>query len=152
VSAAPEAVTTRFWDEVWTKKDFSNLFELLTEDFVMHVGGADLAHVEQMTAVFTAQWFEPFPDLSVRTVLQVAEGDLVAETLVFSGTHAGTPFHPGVLKSAGQPALPANGAAFEFTQTCISRLRDGRICEMWEDFDRLRLFVQLGVALVVPEP
>jgi predicted ester cyclase len=151
MGVGPGAVTTRFWDEVWTRKDFSRLLEILTEDFVLHVGGQDLAHVEHMAAVFTAQWFDPFPDLAVRPVVQVVEGDLVADSLVFSGTHSGTAYHSRLFESLGVPPIPATGTPIEFTQTSVSRVRDGRICEMWEDFDRVRLFQQLGVALALPE-
>ena len=149
MASGPGEVTTRFWAEVWGDKDMGVLPELLTEGFVLHLSGADFAHVEMMAAAFTAQWFDPFPDLAVRTVRQVVEGDLVAETLVFTGTHTGTPFRPGLFASLGLPAIPAAGAPIEFTQTCVSRIEDGRIAEMWEDFDRVRLFLQLGATLAV---
>jgi predicted ester cyclase len=152
MGVAPGAVTASFWDEVWTRKDFSRLSELLTEDFVLHVGGADLAHVERMAEAFSALWFAPFPDLCVRSVVQVVEGDLVADSLVFTGTHSGTAYRSGLFDSLGLPPIPATGAAIEFTQTCVSRISGGRICEMWEDFDRVRLFLQLGVTLAVREP
>ncbi len=140
----------RFWEEVWNQRDFSHLDELLTEDFVLHVAGADFAHVSMMAVAFRTQWFDPFPDLRVRTVVQVATDGLVAESLVFTGTHTGTAYHPGLFHALGLPAIPASGAEIEFTQTCVSRLSGARIAEMWEDFDRIRLFLQLGATLGVP--
>src|ERR1019366_7193724 len=66
------------------------------------------------------------------------------------GTHSGTDFHPGLFHARGLPAIPASGAAIEFTQTCLTRVEGGTMREMWEDFDRVRLFLQLGVGLEVP--
>jgi hypothetical protein len=33
---------------------------------------------------------------------------------------------------------------------CVSRVEEDGIAEMWEDFDRVRLFLQLVVTLKVP--
>jgi predicted ester cyclase len=66
--------------------------------------------------------------------LERPEGDLVAEHVTFSGTHTGAPFH----------GIEPSGAAFSFTQTTISRVEDGLITDVWEDFDWHGLLRQLG--------
>jgi predicted ester cyclase len=147
-----KAVLRRFWEEVWTRKEVARAGELLDEHFVLHLGGASFEAGPGFGDGLAAQWFDAFPDLAVQVELQVGEGDLVAELLTFSGTHEGSPFHPGLLRARGLPPIPSSGRAVEFTQTSISRLSEGRICEMWEDFDRVRLFLQLGVRLEVGEP
>ena len=150
MSEANEAITSRFWDEVWNKRNLDALDELFDPDFVLHLAGASFSGIEAMRSSFSTQWFEPFPDLSVTTVVACSHDDLVAESLVFTGTHSGTAFHPGLFQARGLAAIPASGAAIEFTQTCLTRVADRRIVEMWEDFDRVRLFLQLGVGLEVP--
>ena len=113
MSEAAEAVSARFWDEVWNKRDLDVLETLFHPDFVLHLAGATFSGLGAMRQSFLTQWFEPFPDLSVRTVVAVSDGDLVAESLVFTGTHTGSAFHPGVFQARGLPAIPASGAAVE---------------------------------------
>jgi predicted ester cyclase len=150
MSEATEAVTARFWSEVWNKRDLDVLEELFHPEFVLHLAGASFSGIAAMRASFETQWFEPFPDLAVKTVVTFSSDDLVADSLVFTGTHSGTAFHPGLFQARGLPAVPAEGAAIEFTQTCLTRVEGCQMVEMFEDFDRVRLFLQLGVGLEVP--
>jgi hypothetical protein len=60
-------------------------------------------------------------------------------------------YHPGLFRAIGLPPIPAAGKPFRFTQTHIIRIQEGLIAEIWEDFDRVRFWMQLGVTLVVPE-
>jgi predicted ester cyclase len=149
MGASPGSVVAEYWDEVWNHKNLDALDRLVAEAFTLHIAGADLAG-PGLREGLTAQWFDPFPDISVRTVLTMAADDLVAEHLVFTGTHTGAPFLPGLFRARGLPAIPASGRPFEFTQTCVSRVDNGLLAEMWEDWDRVRMFLQLGVGLEVP--
>jgi hypothetical protein len=119
---------------------------------MLHVAGADFQGRSALGAAFPSQWFDPFPDLRVTVEQQIAEGDRVAESLTFAGTHSGTDFHPGLFRARGLPPIPARGLPFEFTQISICRFEGDLVAEIWEDFDRIRLFLQLGVDLVVPKP
>ena len=147
---ANKAITRRFSDEIWTGKDLTQLEDLVSENYTVHVGGGSFSGRDAMRAV-AEQWHLPFPDLRVTVLQQVAEGDRVVDYLLFEGHHTGTAFWPGLFRALGLPAIPATGKEFKFTQTCITRIEDGRMVETWEDFDRIRLWLQLGVKLVVPE-
>ncbi len=149
--AESKALTRRFCDEVWNAQDLSRLDELVAEDITLHVGGGSFSGRDAMLAI-ADQWFRPFPDLHCEVLQQVAEGDRVADYLLFTGHHTGDDFHPGLFRARSLPPIPATGAEFAFTQTCITRIEDGRMAEIWEDFDRVRFWMQLGVALAVPEP
>ena len=59
---------------------------------------------------------------------------------------------PGLLCALGLPAIPPSGAASERTETCGTRVVDARVVERWEDVDRIRLLLQLGVELRTPDP
>jgi predicted ester cyclase len=143
------AVTRRFWELIWNRRDLSKLPQLLTEDYTVHIGGGTFGGRDAMRAV-GEQWFEPFPDLRCSVLHQVGDGDFVADHLLFTGTHTGGPYHPGLFRARGLPPIPTSGREFEFTQTCLTRLMNGLMAETWEDFDRVRLWMQLGVELVVP--
>ena len=150
MGTSPEALVAQYWDEVWNHKDLGALDRLVAEDFALHISGADLSGRASLREGLATQWFEPFPDLAVRLVLCVAAGDLVAVHLVFTGTHSGAPFHPGLFRARGLPPIPVSDRPFEFTQTCFTRVADGRLKEAWEDWDRIRMFLQLGASIGVP--
>lgn len=140
----------RFWQEVWNERRLEVAAAYLTDDVVLHVSGIDLRGRDLLGTSLPSQWFDPFPDLHVSVEQQFADTDRVAEVLVFSGTHSGTSFLPGLFQARGLPPIPARGLPFEFTQVSICRFEGDLVAEIWEDFDRIRLFLQLGVELVVP--
>lgn len=139
-----------FWREVWNERRVDAAGTYLTEDIVLHVAGATFQGRAALGAAFPTEWFDPFPDLRVTVDQQIAEGDRIAEALTFTGTHSGTDFLPGLFRSRGLVPIPARGLPFEFTQTSICRFDRDLVAEIWEDFDRVRLFLQLGVEFVVP--
>jgi hypothetical protein len=85
----------KFWDEVWNSKDLRHAEEYFVEDLVLHVAGADFRGRDGIGPMLADQWFGPFPDLHVEIAMQLEEGDFLVESLIFAGTHTGTPFHPG---------------------------------------------------------
>jgi predicted ester cyclase len=139
------------WTQIfWNDRNPEGVIPLMTANPALHVSGATLEGIPTLDMV-ADQWFDPFPNLRAEVVLQVAEGDRVSEHLVFSGTHTGAPYHPGLFRSRGLPPIPTSGKPFEFTQTHIIRIEEGKIAEIWEDFDRVRFWMQLGVTLGVPD-
>lgn len=131
---ANKAVTRAMYEEVWRDHRVERLRKLMTDDVVLHVGGADHAGRERMQHIVENVWVAAFPDLFCEVHVSAAEGDLVADHATFRGTHSGTPFH----------GIEPSGAAFEFTQTTICRIEDGKIAEIWEDFDWRKLWRELG--------
>lgn len=128
-----KAVTRRLWEEAWGDHRAEVGAEVFTPDICLHIRGRTVEGLEAMRATFE-RWMASFPDLSAEVDLQVAEGDLVADRVTFSGSHGGAPFH----------GIEPNGAAFTFTQTTICRIAGGRIAEIWEDVDWAGLMRQLG--------
>jgi predicted ester cyclase len=63
----------------------------------------------------------------------IAEGDTVAATLRFTGTHQG--------EFAG---MPATGRRATVAMTEMTRFRDGKCCEHWGVADMAGLMAQLG--------
>jgi predicted ester cyclase len=141
---------SRRWAETfWNERNPEGVVPLMTENPVLHVGGGSFAGLPTL-AMVADQWFDPFPDLHCETAQQVGEGERVAEILEFTGHHSGTPYHPGLFRSVGLPPIPTSGKPFCFTQTHIIRIEDSKVAEIWEDFDRVRFWMQLGVTLNVP--
>jgi predicted ester cyclase len=82
---------------------------------------------------FHTQFREAFPNTDVVVKDQLAEGDLVATRCSVRGKHTGD--------SLG---FAATGSPVEFTGITITRIKDGKIVEAWNNFDFMKMYRQLG--------
>ena len=82
---------------------------------------------------FHAQFREAFPDIEVVVEDQLAEGDLVTTRCSVRGKHTGD--------SLG---FAATQAPVEFTGIAITRIKDGKIVEAWNNFDFMKMYRQVG--------
>ena len=73
-----------------------------------------------------------FPDLAMSIEEQIAEGDTVVTRIRFSGTHTG-PFGP----------IAPTERAVAFQGIAIDRYVDGKVVEMWHQFDTWSIVQQL---------
>ena len=128
-----KALTRRIWEEAWRDHRVDVGEELFSPDIELHVMGRTVSGLDDMRATLE-RWLAAFSDLSAEVDMQVAEGDLVAERVTFSGTHSGGPFRE----------IEPSGASFTFTQTTICRVANGKVAEIWEDVDFAGLMRQLG--------
>jgi len=78
------------------------------------------------------------PDLRLTVEEQLAEGDAVVTRWSAVGTQLGPLF-----------GIPPTGRRVTATAIHIHHVRDGRIVDQWEQFDRLGALGQLGL---VPQP
>ena len=79
-----------------------------------------------------------FPDLQYTVEDQIAEGDKVVTRYTASGTHRGELM-----------SIVPTGSRVEITGISITRIEDGKIEEIWENYDALGMMRQLGV---IPSP
>jgi steroid delta-isomerase-like uncharacterized protein len=75
-----------------------------------------------------------FPDLIISGLEVVADGDTVATRWTASGTHEGD-----------MPDIPATGKRVSVEGMNFYKLSNGRITEVWTQFDALSMLQQLGV-------
>ena len=97
------------------------------------VGAADELVASSELKQRSARLRRAFPDLDVRTIVLLADDDLVAGHFRARGTHLG--LFPGV---------PPTGASVEMSWTAIFRVEDGRIADAWVTWDQLSLMEQLS--------
>jgi predicted ester cyclase len=76
----------------------------------------------------------PFPDQVWTWDSLVAEDDWVATRFTFKGTFK---------NSMGE--YPPNGKEVIFTGVSVYHIQDGQIIEIWESYDRLGLYQQMGL-------
>jgi predicted ester cyclase len=74
-----------------------------------------------------------FPDAHQKILYLVAEEDRVAAALQFAGTQKGS-----------MGPFPASGRRIEANFLAMFRLKEGRIAEVWVEWDNLSALLQLG--------
>lgn len=134
--AANKALIRRWFAEVWNQGRAEAIPELFAADGIAH-GLSDDVNVPLKGPSgflpFHAQFREAFPNIEVVVEEQIAEGDLVATRCSVRGKHTG--------HSLG---FAATHAPVEFTGMTITRIREGKIVEAWNNFDFMKMYRQLG--------
>ncbi len=133
---ANKAVMRRWFEEVWNKGRADAIPEMFAEDGIAHGLSDDAANPlrgPQGFLPFHAQFRDAFPNIEVVVEDQIAEGDLVATRCSVRGKHTGN--------SLG---IAATNSPVDFTGMTITRIRDGKIVEAWNNFDFMRMYRQLG--------
>lgn len=128
----PKSVLSTLGASVFAKKDFSELDELMREDYIQH--NPLVAQGSKGFREFFETWFKAVPDFKYDLKKVVAEGDLVWAYGTYSGTQTGDWL-----------GIPATGKAYTFDAVDIFRVENGRLAEHWDVLDTYGLFKQLGV-------
>ena len=112
-----KAVQRRIIDEVINRKELDLADELFGEEHELHPETPEITRgPEGMKRAF-AGLHEDFPDIRVEIESMVAEGDMVATRLTFSGTHAPT------------------GERATWPEMVFARFSEGKAVESWEVTD-----------------
>ncbi len=131
-----KALIRRWFEEVWNKGRADAIPELFAADGIAHGLSEDAANPLRRPAGFLpfhAQFRGAFPDIEVSVEDQIAEGDMVATRCSVRGKHTGD--------SLG---FAATQAPVDFTGITITRIKDGKIVEAWNNFDFMKMYRQLG--------
>jgi len=122
---------------MFERGDPSMADEIVAADYYSH-GAPDPSLGLEGLKAFVAMYKNAMPDARVDIEFQVAEGDKVVSRYTWSGTHRGELF-----------GVPATGKWVSWTITATMKVADGKVHEVWTDWDRGALMQQLGV---VPTP
>ena len=131
-----KALVRRWFEEVWNKGRADAIPEMFAEDGIAHGLSDDPSAPLKGPGGFLpfhSQFREAFPDIEVIVEDQIAEGDTVATRCSVRGKHAGD--------SLG---FAATQLPVEFTGVTITRIKDGKIVEAWNNFDFMKMYRQLG--------
>ena len=124
-----KAIQRRFQD-IWNQGDFSIIKEIWDKDFINHnVNAKGFEGIKQFITIYR----NAFPDLEFKIDDQIAEGDKVVMHYTITGTHKGEFL-----------GIPATGKSIKITGIAIHRIVNGRIVEIWANWDALGLMQQLG--------
>jgi steroid delta-isomerase-like uncharacterized protein len=122
--------------EVINSANWDALDTLLVDDFRRHSQATAGPAVESREAFKELQkgFYAIMPDQRVDGELVVAEGDFVAMYATYSGTMTGP---MGEFQPTGRSA--------ESKFLSIFRIEDGKIAELWVEWDNLAMLTQLGL-------
>ncbi len=112
-----KAVQQRIIDEVINKKNLDLADELFSEEHELHPGAPGVTRGPEGMKQAFAGLHEEFPEVRVDIESMVAEGDMVAVRLTFSGTHAPT------------------GQRSTWPEMVFARFSEGKAVESWEVMD-----------------
>jgi steroid delta-isomerase-like uncharacterized protein len=141
-SAEHNRIVASRWIDAFNARDDAAEAAARTADYTAHAPESiELAALDSEGWVgFLGVFVEGFPDLHLEVQDSSADDGMVAQRILFTGTHSG-PFR----------GLPPTGRKVRFSGLEINRMADGRVAEHWFQLDTLTLFEQLGL-LVVPGP
>lgn len=111
-------IAHRFMD-TYAVGDPDGLVACLADDWLLHDADGGTSTAEDVAEITRLQKVG-FPDKNIEYVLELAHGDLVAQYLIFTTTHAGPYFD---LEPTGNPV--------RLEEMIFHRLESGRIAESW---------------------
>jgi steroid delta-isomerase-like uncharacterized protein len=129
---ANKELVRRFWAAMWTDDPAAALRPLVTPDLAFRGTLGMRARGPEGVAEYVAAVTRAFPDYHAAVVEAIAEGDLVAARMHFTGTHEG--------EALGRPPT---GRKVAYAGTAWARVRDGVIDEMWVVGDTVGLLEQI---------
>jgi steroid delta-isomerase-like uncharacterized protein len=132
----------RRWIDAFNARDDAREAAARTADYVAHAPESIQAAALDSDAwvEFLGVFLEGFPDLQLEVQDSAADETMVAQRILFTGTHTGT-FR----------GLPPTNRPVRFSGLEINRMVDGKVAEHWFQMDAVTLFEQLGLR-VVPGP
>lgn len=127
-------VVRRFVDDVLNHGRLDALTEIIHPDYRYEgPDGAQLHGLDELQ-MLVAGYRAGFSDFHVAITSEIADGDLVAMTMMLTGTHDGE-----------FDGIPATGERLRLPLAVFTRIEDGRIVEDREFYDTGIMLGQLGL-------
>ena len=125
---------TRWFEEVWNKGRREAISEMLPADGVLHEGKDDCVGPEGFYPVYD-RLRAAFSEFRVTVHDTIAEGDRACVRWTCICKHTGDGL-----------GMPATGKTVHVTGMSIIRIADGRMAEVWQNWDMLGLMEQIQSA------
>ena len=114
-----KAVVRRYYEELWNAGDLTVIDECLGPEVLAHLDGDDHVSRDGWRDVITL-WRRAFPDIHHVVDRLVAEGDIVAANIRFTGTHR------GILQLGSWGPWAPTGKAVDVKEANFFRLAGGQ--------------------------
>jgi steroid delta-isomerase-like uncharacterized protein len=136
MSSASKDIVRQLYEEVWSKRRFEVLNEVISPSHALndpHLTGSAVGPDAYKRVVI--QFIAAFPDLKFIVEDYICENDRVVASWVISGTHR-REFR----------GIPATNKKFTLEGVTINHVTNGKIMESYVCIDYLGMLQQLGVA------
>lgn len=123
--------------ELINNKQFDELVSIVKSDFKRHSQATgEMPELNSLEEFIKLQklFLSSFSDQKITLKKIIAEGDLVAVYATYAGTNDGP-----------MPPFPATNKYAELGYISFIRIEDGKIAEMWVEWDNLTFLMQLGL-------
>lgn len=128
------ALFTRWFEELWNKKNYAITRELVDPEFTAHgAGGQDIKQGPDGVAGMVKIWHQAFPDGRMTMDDIVTEGEMSVIRMTFTGTQTGEFY-----------GVPASNKKVVVTSIGIDRVVGGKISEGWGELNMLGMMQQMG--------
>jgi len=116
-------------------RNYDMLDEVIAPDLMRHCQATPNLNISSLAEFkeFLKVDGKTFPDSHITTEILIAEGDMVAGYFTYSGTQDGA-----------MGPFPPTGKKADLKYLGILRIEDGKIAEMWVEWDNLAMLTQLG--------
>lgn len=135
-----KALADRFHTDIFQAGRLDVADEILSPDFVIHAPGypPEWARGPAGTKQLASAIIDGIPDRQIAHHETIAEGDLVMVRWSMTGTHGGDLM-----------GVPPTGEPIDVTGFDLFRIADGKIAEVWQNWDQLGLMQQIAA---IPAP
>lgn len=127
-----KAIINRFLEELG--KDLTAIDVFFAPNALAHLPGSPEPTNREGFKQFVTLLYTAFPDLHHTVEDQIAENDKVVNRVTARGIHQG--YFQGIAPTSRQVII---------TDILITRIKGGKVIELWAQFDALGLLQQLGV-------
>ncbi len=122
--------------EALNNGDYDALDELVAVNYKRHCQATPDVNVESLEQFkeFVKSWEGAFPDMKAELHHIIAEDDMVAAYLTYTGTNSGA-----------MGNIPATGKVMDSKTFVLHRFENGKIAESWVTWDNVAILNQLGL-------
>lgn len=122
--------------EALNNGDYDALDDLVAPNYKRHCQATPDVNVESLEQFieFVKTWEDAFPDMKAEIHYIIAEGDMVAAYLTYTGTQTGA-----------MGDIPPTGKMMDSKTFVFHRFENGKIVESWVTWDNLAVLNQLGL-------
>lgn len=140
VAAENQPIDTvpRKYVDLWNTGDFDQFKPFFSPFFMTSHGPRVMVNAGMLMHVITA-WRKSMPDLTFKIEDTVIQGDRVAMRLTLTATYKEVLF-----PFTTQPAPNDPPRAIRAAEMLFFRVKDGKIAEIWEQYDELVMRQQMG--------
>jgi len=122
--------------EVLNNGDYDGLDDLVAANYKRHCQATPDVSVESLDQfiAFVKTWEDAMPDMKGEVHYIIAEGDMVAAYLTYTGTQTGA-----------MGNIPPTGKVMDSKTFVFHRFENGKIAESWVTWDNVAVLSQLGL-------